>query len=87
MVGAGLAIRLAVREGKRFIQGIAADRPGEENTFKFYQMDVTLEPAEGEGEMDSPNPAVQPQPPIGGVSRSPMSDLRQGLRNCDTLII
>jgi trans-aconitate 2-methyltransferase len=25
---------------------IAADRPGEENTFKFYQMDVTLAPAE-----------------------------------------
>jgi trans-aconitate 2-methyltransferase len=25
-------------------QSIAADRPGEENTFKFYQMDVTLEP-------------------------------------------
>ena len=25
-------------------QGIAADRPGEENTFKFYQMDVTLAP-------------------------------------------
>ena len=69
------------------VQGIAADRPGEENTFKFYQLDVTLEPAEGEGEMDAPNPAVQPQPPIGGVSRSPMSDLRQGLRNCDTLII
>ena len=27
-------------------QRIAADRPGEENTFKFYQMDVTLAPAE-----------------------------------------
>jgi trans-aconitate 2-methyltransferase len=26
-------------------QRIAADRPGEENTFKFYQMDVTLAPA------------------------------------------
>jgi trans-aconitate 2-methyltransferase len=25
-------------------QSIATDRPGEENTFKFYQMDVTLEP-------------------------------------------
>jgi trans-aconitate 2-methyltransferase len=24
---------------------VAADRPGEENTFKFYQMDVTLAPA------------------------------------------
>ena len=23
---------------------VAADRPGEENTFKFYQMDVTLSP-------------------------------------------
>lgn len=26
-------------------QPIAADRPGEENTFKFYQMDVMLAPA------------------------------------------
>lgn len=26
---------------------VAADRPGEENTFKFYQMDITL--ARGEG--------------------------------------
>jgi trans-aconitate 2-methyltransferase len=25
-------------------QSVAADRPGEENTFKFYQMDVTLAP-------------------------------------------
>jgi trans-aconitate 2-methyltransferase len=24
---------------------VAADRPGEENTFKFYQMDVTLSAA------------------------------------------
>ena len=23
-------------------RSVAADRPGEENTFKFYQMDVTL---------------------------------------------
>jgi len=23
-------------------QAVAVDRPGEENTFKFYQMDVTL---------------------------------------------
>ena len=27
-------------------QAIAADRPGEENTFKFYQMDVRLAAAE-----------------------------------------
>ena len=26
-------------------QKVAADKPGEENTFKFYQMDVTLSPA------------------------------------------
>jgi trans-aconitate 2-methyltransferase len=26
-------------------RAVAADRPGEENTFKFYQMDVTLAPA------------------------------------------
>lgn len=26
-------------------QMVAADQPGEENTFKFYQMDVTLSPA------------------------------------------
>src|SRR5262245_22592255 len=25
-------------------QSVAADRPGEENTFKFYQMDITLAP-------------------------------------------
>ena len=25
-------------------RGVAADRPGEENTFKFYQMDITLTP-------------------------------------------
>ncbi|HSF24489.1 MAG TPA: hypothetical protein VLE20_09700 [Blastocatellia bacterium] len=25
-------------------QSVAADRAGEENTFKFYQMDVTLAP-------------------------------------------
>jgi trans-aconitate methyltransferase len=28
---------------------VAADRPGEENTFKFYQMDVLLAPRRGEG--------------------------------------
>jgi trans-aconitate 2-methyltransferase len=26
-------------------RGVAADGPGEENTFKFYQMDITLSPA------------------------------------------
>src|SRR5262245_33536890 len=26
-------------------QTVAADRPGEENTFKFYQMDITLAPS------------------------------------------
>jgi hypothetical protein len=26
-------------------QSVAADRPGEENTFKFYQMDITLAPS------------------------------------------
>jgi hypothetical protein len=26
-------------------QMVAADQAGEENTFKFYQMDVTLSPA------------------------------------------
>ena len=29
-------------------RSVAADRPGEENTFKFYQMDVTLAPSQGE---------------------------------------
>jgi trans-aconitate 2-methyltransferase len=28
-------------------RAVAADEPGEENTFKFYQMDVTLAPAAG----------------------------------------
>lgn len=34
-------------------QSVAADSPGEENTFKFYQMDVTLVPGEDEAEMRS----------------------------------
>jgi trans-aconitate 2-methyltransferase len=36
---------------------VAADRPGEENTFKFYQMDVTLEPDRLGGET-SPDPSA-----------------------------
>ncbi len=28
-------------------QPVAADKPGEENTFKFYQMDITLAPSRG----------------------------------------
>ena len=87
MVGAGLAIRLAVREGKRFIQGVTADRPGEEKTFKCYELDVTLKLVEDEGEIDAPNPAIQPSRLSVALRARPMSDLRQGLRNCDTLII
>ena len=32
-------------------QGVAANRPGEENTFKFYQMDVNLARGRGNREM------------------------------------
>src|SRR5260370_35091420 len=34
-------------------QSVAADSPGEENTFNFYRMDVTLVPGEDEAEMRS----------------------------------
>ena len=45
------------------IQGVTADRPGEEKTFKCYELDVTRKLVEDEGEMDAPNPGVQPGRP------------------------
>jgi trans-aconitate 2-methyltransferase len=37
-------------------QSVAADRPGEDNTFKFYQMDVLLAPRPGKGASETGRP-------------------------------
>jgi hypothetical protein len=60
------------------IQGVAADRPGEEKTFKCYELDVTLAPVQDEGEMDPPYPAGQPNRLSVALRARPMSDLEAG---------